>query len=99
MTNRPKTKAGPQGPGPGSGGTQVARGLMERVVHRAVGDLKEFPGNPRRHPEAQIASLMKNIRRVWTNPILIDGSPERAEVERLGWEVAEDGMEITIEAP
>jgi DNA modification methylase len=45
---------------------------MERVVCRAVSDLKEFPGNPRRHPEAQIASLMKNIRRVWTNPILID---------------------------
>jgi len=31
-----------------------------------------------------------------TNPILIDGSPERVEVERKGWEVAEDGMEIVL---
>ena len=31
-----------------------------------------------------------------TNPILIDGSPERREVERRGWEVAEDGMEIVL---
>ncbi len=31
-----------------------------------------------------------------TNPILIAGSPERIHVERKGWEVAEDGMEITL---
>jgi pyrroloquinoline quinone biosynthesis protein B len=31
-----------------------------------------------------------------TNPILIEGSPERAMVERRGWEVAEDGMEISL---
>ncbi len=31
-----------------------------------------------------------------TNPILVDGSPERAAVERMGWEVAEDGMEIVL---
>src|SRR5262249_41086415 len=31
-----------------------------------------------------------------TNPILVDGSPERAEVERRGWEIAEDGMEIVL---
>ena len=31
-----------------------------------------------------------------TNPILIEGSPERVEVERKGWEVAEDGMEIVL---
>jgi DNA modification methylase len=48
------------------------RGLMDRVVWRPIGELKEFPGNPRRHPEAQIASLMKSIRRFWTNPILVD---------------------------
>ncbi|HEU5016939.1 MAG TPA: MBL fold metallo-hydrolase, partial [Pseudolabrys sp.] len=29
-----------------------------------------------------------------TNPILIDGSPERERVEAAGIEVAEDGMEI-----
>jgi hypothetical protein len=50
----------------------LPRGLTERVVWRAVHDLKPFPGNPRRHPESQIAGLMKSIRKVWTNPILID---------------------------
>jgi pyrroloquinoline quinone biosynthesis protein B len=31
-----------------------------------------------------------------TNPILVDGSPERGEVERGGWEIAWDGMEIVL---
>lgn len=31
-----------------------------------------------------------------TNPILIDGSPERAKVEAAGWQVAEDGMEVML---
>jgi pyrroloquinoline quinone biosynthesis protein B len=31
-----------------------------------------------------------------TNPILIDGSPQRLQVERAGFEVAEDGMEIVL---
>jgi pyrroloquinoline quinone biosynthesis protein B len=31
-----------------------------------------------------------------TNPILIDGSPERVHVVRKGWEVAEDGMEVVL---
>ena len=31
-----------------------------------------------------------------TNPILVDGSPERASVEAAGWEVADDGMEIVL---
>ena len=31
-----------------------------------------------------------------TNPILVEGSPERVLVERSGWEVAEDGMEIAL---
>jgi pyrroloquinoline quinone biosynthesis protein B len=31
-----------------------------------------------------------------TNPVLLDDSPERGEVERAGWEVAWDGMEIEL---
>ena len=31
-----------------------------------------------------------------TNPILVDGSPERAKVTAAGWEIAEDGMEIAL---
>jgi pyrroloquinoline quinone biosynthesis protein B len=44
---------------------------------------------------------VKTRRRVFThinntNPILVEGSPEREAVERAGWEVAHDGMEITL---
>jgi pyrroloquinoline quinone biosynthesis protein B len=31
-----------------------------------------------------------------TNPILVEGSPERARVEAAGWEIAFDGMEIVL---
>jgi pyrroloquinoline quinone biosynthesis protein B len=31
-----------------------------------------------------------------TNPIVIDGSPERARVKAAGWEVAEDGLEVML---
>jgi pyrroloquinoline quinone biosynthesis protein B len=31
-----------------------------------------------------------------TNPILIDGSPQRRAVETAGWEVAADGLEIIL---
>src|SRR5438132_13414552 len=52
--------------------TSAPRGLMDKIAWVAIGDLKPFPGNPRRHPEDQIARLMRSIGRVWTNPILID---------------------------
>jgi ParB-like chromosome segregation protein Spo0J len=47
---------------------------MDKIVWRRAGELKPFPGNPRRHPESQIAGLMKSIDLVWTNSILIDES-------------------------
>ena len=31
-----------------------------------------------------------------SNPILLDDSPERAQVEAAGWEVAYDGMDIEL---
>jgi pyrroloquinoline quinone biosynthesis protein B len=31
-----------------------------------------------------------------TNPILVEGSPERARVTAAGWEIAEDGLEIAL---
>ena len=48
---------------------------------------------------AALAGLGK--RRIYihinnTNPILIDGSPQRRKVEAAGWEVAADGMEIVL---
>ncbi len=50
----------------------LRRGLTKRIVLRPIGSLIPYPKNPRHHPEAQIAALMKSIKRVWTNPILID---------------------------
>ena len=31
-----------------------------------------------------------------TNPVLVEGSPERERVTAAGWEIAEDGMEIVL---
>ena len=31
-----------------------------------------------------------------SNPVLVDGSPERLTVEAAGWEIAHDGMEIAL---
>lgn len=48
---------------------------------------------------ARLASIA--ARRIFvhinnTNPILVEGSRERLGVERRGWEVAEDGLEIVL---
>jgi DNA modification methylase len=72
MSRRKNTKLARRAGGLADGQSQPPRGLVEKIIWRAVGDLKEFVGNPRQHPEGQIASLMKSIRRIWTNPILID---------------------------
>jgi pyrroloquinoline quinone biosynthesis protein B len=53
-------------------------------------------------PDGSLAALHGlSARRIFvhinnTNPILVDGSPERARVEAAGWEVAFDGMEIVL---
>jgi pyrroloquinoline quinone biosynthesis protein B len=31
-----------------------------------------------------------------TNPVLLEDSPERREVEQRGWEIASDGLEVTL---
>jgi hypothetical protein len=67
---------GPQASQPAPSGPtkslSAPRGLKDKIVWFAIDDLKPFPGNPRRHPEAQIVRLMRSIAQVWTNPILID---------------------------
>jgi pyrroloquinoline quinone biosynthesis protein B len=53
-------------------------------------------------PDGSIVALQDlPARRIFvhinnTNPILIDGSPQRRRVEAAGWEVAQDGMEIVL---
>jgi pyrroloquinoline quinone biosynthesis protein B len=54
-------------------------------------------------PEGAIARLapLSLGRRIFihinnTNPVLLADSPERALLERAGWEVAYDGMELSL---
>jgi pyrroloquinoline quinone biosynthesis protein B len=53
-------------------------------------------------PDGSLAALAGlRARRIFvhinnTNPILIDGSPERERVAAAGWEVAEDGLEVKL---
>src|SRR5262249_10307527 len=61
----------PTRPSPDHSAT-APRGLKDRIAWLAIADLKPFPGNPRHHPEAQIARLMRSIEQVWTNLILVD---------------------------
>jgi len=52
----------------------------------------------------EVLSRLPIARRIYvhinnTNPILLEDSPERAEVERNGLEVAGDGLEVEVPAP
>jgi pyrroloquinoline quinone biosynthesis protein B len=54
-------------------------------------------------PEGSLATLrqLKAARKIYihinnTNPVLVEGSPERRLVEAAGFEVAHDGMEIAL---
>jgi pyrroloquinoline quinone biosynthesis protein B len=50
------------------------------------------PGQaPGRSPRRRIFTHINN-----TSPLLLEGSPQRAEVARAGWEIAFDGMEVTL---
>ncbi len=57
---------------------------------------------PLEGPDGSLAALAGlRARRILvhinnTNPILIDGSPERRRVEAAGWEVAEDGLKVVL---
>ena len=52
--------------------------------------------------DGSLAALAKlRARRIYihinnTNPILVEGSPERTRVTSQGWEIAEDGQEIVL---
>ncbi len=71
----------------GGTGTKSGRRMGHMPIDGADGSLIALRGLVRRHIYMHINN---------TNPILIDGSPERREVERNGWEIAEDGMEIVL---
>jgi pyrroloquinoline quinone biosynthesis protein B len=68
-------------------GTKSGRRMGHIPIDGADGSLAALGGLTRRRIYVHINN---------TNPILVDGSPERREVERNGWEIAEDGMEIEL---
>ena len=71
----------------GGTGTKTGRRMGHMPIDGRDGSLAALEGVAARRIYVHINN---------TNPILVDGSPERALVERRGWEVAEDGMEIVL---
>ncbi len=71
----------------GGTGTKTGRRMGHMPLSGPEGTLRRLSGLTTR----RILTHINN-----TNPILIDGSPERREVEVAGFEIASDGMEITI---
>jgi pyrroloquinoline quinone biosynthesis protein B len=65
----------------------LARDMAHLPIGGPEGSLARLVGMPGR----KIYTHVNN-----TNPILAPGSEERAEVERAGWEVAVDGMEVEV---
>jgi pyrroloquinoline quinone biosynthesis protein B len=70
----------------------LSRARAEDMAHLPIGD----PGGtlewtPKLGAGRRIFTHINN-----TNPMLVEGSPERQAVIRAGWEVATDGMEIRL---
>jgi len=68
-------------------GTKTGRRMGHVPIEGAGGSLAALADIPARRIYVHINN---------TNPILIEGSPERRRVEAAGWEVAEDGLEIVL---
>ena len=73
----------------GGAGAKTGRRMGHIPVGGPDGSLAALVGLPGRR-------ILVHINN--TNPILVDGSPERRQAESMGWEIAEDGMEITLDA-
>ena len=71
----------------GGTGTKTGRRMGHIPLDGAGGTLQQLRGLSGR----RILTHINN-----TNPILVDGSPQRRKVEAAGFEVAQDGMEITL---
>ena len=69
-------------------GTKTGRRMGHLPVGGADGSLKALAGVP---AGRKVFVHINN-----TNPMLVDGSPERRAVEAAGWTVAEDGTEIAL---
>src|SRR3954466_679652 len=72
-------------------GEKTGRRMGHMPIDGADGSLAALAGLPSGLGKRRIYIHINN-----TNPILIDGSPERSQVEAAGWEVATDGLEIKL---
>ncbi len=68
-------------------GTKTGRRMGHMPLDGADGTLQRLAGLPGR----RILTHINN-----TNPILVEGSPQRRKAEAAGFEIAEDGMEIIL---
>jgi len=68
-------------------GEKTGRRMGHMPIDGADGSIAELDGLGKRRIYIHINN---------TNPILIDGSAERRRVEAAGWEVAADGLEISL---
>jgi pyrroloquinoline quinone biosynthesis protein B len=68
-------------------GTKTGRRMGHMPITGPAGTLEELAG-------LECRRIFIHINN--TNRVLIDGSPERRQVEAAGWEVAEDGEEIVL---
>ncbi|MBO1074519.1 pyrroloquinoline quinone biosynthesis protein PqqB [Roseomonas marmotae] len=69
-------------------GPKTGQRMGHMSVSGAGGTMAAFAGLD---VERKILIHMNN-----SNPVLLDGSPERAEAEAAGWQVAFDGMEVRL---
>jgi pyrroloquinoline quinone biosynthesis protein B len=72
-------------------GEKTGRRMGHMPVAGADGSLQRFAQIARREGQRRIYIHINN-----TNPMLIEGSAERREVEAAGWEIASDDMRITL---
>jgi DNA modification methylase len=70
MLYRPKSNKAPAGNASIASATR--RGLSDHVVWRPLTELRPYPHNARKHPQAQIERLMRAMKAAFTNPVLID---------------------------
>jgi pyrroloquinoline quinone biosynthesis protein B len=68
-------------------GSKTGRRMGHMPIDGAGGSLRALEGLQARRIYVHINN---------TNPILVEGSPERAHVTGRGWEVAEDGLEVKL---
>ena len=68
-------------------GEKTGRRMGHMPINGADGSIQALSGLGKRRIYIHINN---------TNPILIDGSAERGRVESAGWEVAADGLEISL---